>query len=372
MAMESHKQHGYLLLADISGYTSYLTKVELEHAHAILSELLETITESFKSLLTLCKLEGDAVFAYAPQARISRGETLLELVESTYVSFRDRVNAAYRRTTCTCNACKAIPSLDLKFFIHHGDYMVQHVSGIHELVGSDVNLVHRLMKNHVAKATGWKAYILFTENGLEQLSVLPEGLHTQTERYEHLGEVRIFCLDLQQRYEALVDSRRERVSRAEAHTITTYDYPVSRADLWEWLNDPIKRSLYASEPVRFKAVYLPGGRSGTGARTHCIHGEKLFMVETVLDWRPFDYFTVEQKMGAFLERATYQLSPAPGGGTRLEIFEKGRLTAIAFLDRLITNFMLTRVYPTSRYLESLEKQISVSDKRAITQESHIA
>jgi hypothetical protein len=45
------------------------------------------------------------------------------------------------------------PTLDLKFFVHHGDYIVQEVSGIRELVGSDVNLIHRLMKNHMLRRT---------------------------------------------------------------------------------------------------------------------------------------------------------------------------------------------------------------------------
>ena len=54
MAKETHPQHGFLVLADITGYTTYLIQVELECAHAILSELLETMTDQFKVLLTLC------------------------------------------------------------------------------------------------------------------------------------------------------------------------------------------------------------------------------------------------------------------------------------------------------------------------------
>ena len=41
-------EHGYLVLADISGYTSYLAGVELDHAHEILTDLLETIIDRFK------------------------------------------------------------------------------------------------------------------------------------------------------------------------------------------------------------------------------------------------------------------------------------------------------------------------------------
>ena len=87
-------QHGYLVLADISGYTSYLAGTELDHAHEILSDLLETIVGSLKSLLTISKLEGDAVFGYVAEARVGRGETLFELVESKQVEPKE----AYMRS----------------------------------------------------------------------------------------------------------------------------------------------------------------------------------------------------------------------------------------------------------------------------------
>ncbi len=81
-------EHGYLLLADISGYTAFLTQTELDHAHEILTDLLETILDHFKPFLNIAKLEGDAVFAYVPRRQMPRGETLLELVETTYIPFQ--------------------------------------------------------------------------------------------------------------------------------------------------------------------------------------------------------------------------------------------------------------------------------------------
>ena len=41
--MDTKTQHGYLLIADISGYTSFVAGTELEHAHEILTELLELL-----------------------------------------------------------------------------------------------------------------------------------------------------------------------------------------------------------------------------------------------------------------------------------------------------------------------------------------
>jgi len=43
--MERKTQTGYLMLADISGYTSFVAKTEIEHAEKAISILLEAIIE---------------------------------------------------------------------------------------------------------------------------------------------------------------------------------------------------------------------------------------------------------------------------------------------------------------------------------------
>src|SRR5204862_2484355 len=128
--------------------------------------------------------------------------------EATYVAFKDRIEAMRRGTTCTCKACEAIPTLDLKFITHFGDYIVQNVSGIQELVGSDVNLLHRLLKNNVTEATGWRGYALFTEKVLEKMCIVPEAMRELTENYEFYGDVRVFVLDLKSRYKEVTQTRR--------------------------------------------------------------------------------------------------------------------------------------------------------------------
>src|SRR5207302_8401568 len=105
-------------------------------------------------------------------------------------------------------AWRAIPTLDLKFILDHGEYIVQQVAGIREVVGSDVNLVHRLLKNHVAEQTGWRGYLLCTDAVLAHLGLAPEGMRMVTESYEHLGEVVTHSLDLQQRYKEIAEARR--------------------------------------------------------------------------------------------------------------------------------------------------------------------
>ena len=201
--MERKTQTGYLVLADISGYTSFVAKTEIEHADMALSFLLETIVEQVSGLLTICQLEGDAVFAYIEESQLQEARPLLELIDQTYLAFRDKALALYSQATCPCRACQALPTLDLKFILHHGQFLMQKVANVEHLLGTDVNLIHRLSKNHVSQATGWKGYALFTDPVLERLRTDKTSFVRQSESYEHLGEVETYVMDMHVRYEAM-------------------------------------------------------------------------------------------------------------------------------------------------------------------------
>jgi len=201
--LEQKTQTGYLVLADISGYTSFVAQTEIEHADIAISNLLEAIIEQLSKLLTISKLEGDAVFAYVEEGKLPDGNTLLELIDHTYLAFRDQAEALSRKSTCPCRACRAIPTLDLKFMVHHGNYLIQNVAGIKDLLGTDVNLIHRLAKNHVTESMGWNSYALFTNQGLESIQIDKSAFTRQIESYEHLGDVETYVMDMHVRYQGM-------------------------------------------------------------------------------------------------------------------------------------------------------------------------
>lgn len=345
--------HGYLFLADISGYTSFLSQTELDHAQEILGDLIQTVITDIQPLLTIHKIEGDAVFAYVPDGRLVRGETLLELIDSTYLDFRERMKNVRRHTTCTCRACQSIPLLDLKFIVHHGEFAVQHIGGSLELAGSDVNLAHRLLKNRVYEQTGCRAYALFTEQALEHMGVRPEPVFESSESYEHLGEARVCVQDMHPRYEALLQARRVVVDESSAMVVFGEEYDAPPEVVWSWMNEPDKRRQVSMNPagMRFIAVLRPGGRTQAGATTHCVHGANVAMREVVLDWKPFDYFTLEQDAGPMGKgQVTFRFEPLDGGSrTRLHAAMTGRLPHVPrFLNRPLFRLCYTRVirYPT--------------------------
>jgi hypothetical protein len=76
-------RRGYLLLADISGYTAFLTGTELEHAQAIIRELTKLIRQRLTPPMRFVKLEGDAVFCYAGCETFANGERFIESIGSS-------------------------------------------------------------------------------------------------------------------------------------------------------------------------------------------------------------------------------------------------------------------------------------------------
>jgi hypothetical protein len=78
-----------------------------------MSSLMNTLLKNMGSPLIVSKLEGDAIFAYAPDGSFLQGQTLLEAIENLYCLFASTLEQMHRNTTCTCKACELIPTLDL-------------------------------------------------------------------------------------------------------------------------------------------------------------------------------------------------------------------------------------------------------------------
>ena len=55
----------YFAIADISGYTSFLAGVELDHAQDIIADFMDTVVKGLRPPFRLATFEGDAAFVYA-------------------------------------------------------------------------------------------------------------------------------------------------------------------------------------------------------------------------------------------------------------------------------------------------------------------
>jgi hypothetical protein len=203
------RRSGSLLLADISGYTGFLQGISDAHralvieadeppvAYALVSSLLDAMLSAITPPFRLVKFEGDALFAVAESGDMrARGPAVLDCLRACYAAFRERLGHAGTEWTCRCNACALISGLDLKFVLHHGEYVVQGIAGHEELLGPDVNVVHRLLKNHAHEVVGDRPYALLTAAAMAALEVPAEAMLAATERYEDIPLIEVRILPL--------------------------------------------------------------------------------------------------------------------------------------------------------------------------------
>jgi hypothetical protein len=192
--MKSYAEDGVLVLADVSGFTAFVTATELEHGPPIIAALLEEVMRHLSPPLEIQEVEGDAVFALGPDRAIVPPGALLDLLDGTFEAFRARRREMQEDESCSCRVCRNVSTLDLKIIAHHGRFLRQVVGDRGQVAGTDVILAHRLLKN---RSVHGPAYLLLTEAALRWIGLDPArtGLVAHTERYEHLGDVRFFVRD---------------------------------------------------------------------------------------------------------------------------------------------------------------------------------
>ena len=188
-------QDGTLVLADISGFTAFVTATEIEHAPQIIGTLLEAVIRRLSPPLEIQEVEGDAVFALGPDGALLPPARLLTVLDSAFAAFKEVQRELAADESCSCGACRSIESLDLKIVAHHGRFLRHAVGGRAQVAGVDVILAHRLLKNGVTTS---RAYVLLTDALLEWLGLDPIdlGLTARVESYEHLGDIRCFVRPL--------------------------------------------------------------------------------------------------------------------------------------------------------------------------------
>ena len=290
--MLSQPEPACLVIADISGYTGFLAGAELDHAQDILADLIGTVVGAFRPAFKLAKLEGDAAFVYAIAPTVDAAQ-LQDTIEHCYFAFRRRLRDVRQASTCECNACILVPNLDLKVVAHHGRIVRQRIASWEELVGSDVIVVHRLLKNHVEESTGFPAYALYTAGCVEAMGLTDPaaaGLVEHREAFEGVGEVVGWVRDLHAAWADEEERARIVVSpKDSAHVVeAVVDAPPAVA--WDWITSPARRLQWQYGITGFETVAGTPGRRGAGTVNHCIHGKDA-IVEEVLDWRPYDYVT---------------------------------------------------------------------------------
>lgn len=312
---------GYLLIADITGYTWYLSASELEHAQETLTELLELLVDETRPPLVISRLAGDAVISYGLHEHFLQGQTFIEIMENTYVAFRKMVELMIMNNTCRCNACANVSKLDLKFFLHFGSFGLQRISNHDELVGNDVNLLHRLLKNRVTEDHGIRAYILYTDAAIQHLQAgdAAASMTPHQESYDHVGEVKVWIQDLKPVWHSRKGEMAVEIAEEDVDMASFIDIEMPPERLWDYMMTPEFRNALIGS-TRMEISNRAKGRIAPGSVFQCYHGDKL-VPQTIVTWQPFEQIVIRQPFPMAPSNSMlgdYRLEPV-AGGTRLTV-----------------------------------------------------
>ena len=161
----TNQQQAFLFMPDISGFTKFIGETEIEHSSHIIQELLEIIINENKLNMELMEIEGDAVFFFR-FGKIPSVNEIIGHAKSIFEKFHQHLLQYENRRICQCGACRTANNLTLKFIIHTGSVGSYYVRGQHKLIGKDIIILHRLLKNKIPG----NEYLLFTKSFFEALN----------------------------------------------------------------------------------------------------------------------------------------------------------------------------------------------------------
>jgi hypothetical protein len=185
-----------LLIADIGGYTEYMGahRMTLAHAEVNTARMLESIVRAAGGF-ELVEIEGDAAFLSRRETARQPDTTLSDILVLAVAMHRAfHLEREYVvQNLCPCGGCRQARNLTLKFVAHVGEVATQRVSGRSKLVGIDVILVHRLLKNSVEIPE----YVLLTDELYGTVTTpLPASVGEITPELEGIGSVRAYFVDV--------------------------------------------------------------------------------------------------------------------------------------------------------------------------------
>ena len=209
---------GFLLIADISGYTPFIKNHSMRkkpiigkkiadfwdsHAHKLINTLLEEVIQNFEPVMQFNKLEGDAALFFLEE--ISDKNQMQDIYEKMVITrerFNSKVNSLQFVQSCPCDPCQQSKNLKLKMFLHKGYFTQTEIRNNQELSGEALIFIHRLLKNKVKSSE----YFLFSDAVLEQLDKnLEFALITQ--KIDDFGKQKLGFIDFEGKSDTAVDNR---------------------------------------------------------------------------------------------------------------------------------------------------------------------
>jgi hypothetical protein len=179
----------FFVIADISGYTNFIRSRSIEPSKAefITVELLESILKASENPLTALELEGDAILFYAISDNSSYMANQIYQQALIMISSFENRKKELKILEDDKEVKEELEKLKLKIILHHGQGIMSKIHQFYKVIGEDIILVHRLLKNSIQH----KEYILLSQSFYEMTNIhYTQEPQQFQEFYQDLGFVK--------------------------------------------------------------------------------------------------------------------------------------------------------------------------------------
>ena len=270
---------GTFVLADIGGYTSFLSDVGIEHAKEITSHLFNGLYAVDPDTWHVGNVEGDCLFLYSDDP--AAAEMAFDHVQRLFERFCEGVEEVVAGSTCKCGACDRSGDLSLKFVVHSGEFETHDVVGRTEMIGPDIVVAHRLLTNSVPV----REYVIVTEPLGETADGCGYHCVPSIDDYDDIGSVDYRYVDLAELRSDWQKRREVFISDADADVVVTVDIDAPPEMVWN-LTQNLSEAV-GVYPTLLKYEVLTGSQDQVGSVHTCFHGDQIgTMVHQVLLFDP--------------------------------------------------------------------------------------
>ncbi len=181
----------FFCIPDITGFTKFITSTDhTEFAHRVITTVLSEVVSANVLEMNVAEIEGDAVFFYKT-GRLPAVKRVAKQCQLIYDTFNDTIAGFKESDPKLYDKYLSKNQLGIKIVIHRGRISLEAINGHIKLMGEDVILVHKLLKNSIKEP----CYILLTNKYLENIrdkKIVKTWFHWEAlkkgkDKYEHFG-----------------------------------------------------------------------------------------------------------------------------------------------------------------------------------------
>lgn len=181
----------FFCVPDITGFTKLIASADINFTKEIIPAILRKLINANMLKMNVAEIEGDAIFFYKT-GKLPTINRIITQCQLFYKAFSDYIASLEISDEENYNKHLAHGELGLKIIIHYGEVSSSNIKGRTKLIGEDIIIVHKLLKNNVHE----DEYILFSENYLKRIdlntvtSLNMKNLKKGKEVYDYIGTVK--------------------------------------------------------------------------------------------------------------------------------------------------------------------------------------